>query len=118
MVMRKWNPEAASTRQDQIFLGYVVYSPRSRRYLLHRRRTPTEAAGADCCHPGWAHRYQSLAEAMDDAMAWRDQAEVLILADQDGGYRLHRPSSLSPRPDRDDEGSRDGRRSAPVRQRW
>tara|TARA_B100000405_G_scaffold236324_1_gene170023 strand:+ start:63 stop:212 length:150 start_codon:yes stop_codon:yes gene_type:complete len=44
------------------------------------------------------HRYQSLGDALRDAMAWRERAEVLILADQDGEYRLHRPSSLSPRP--------------------
>ena len=98
MEMRKRDLEAESVRQDQVFLGYVVYSPRGKRYLLHRRRTLTEEAGADCCHPAWAHRYQSLGEAMEDAMAWREQAEVLILADQDGEYRLHRPSSLSPRP--------------------
>lgn len=98
MAMHEWNLGTRSGCQEQVFLGYVVYSPGGKRYLLHRQRTVTEKAGADCCHPAWAHRYQSLGDALRDAMAWREQAEVLILADQDGEYRLHRPSSLSPRP--------------------
>lgn len=89
MTMREWNLETGSDCQQQVFLGYVVYSPRGKRYLLHRQRTVTEKAGADCCHPAWAHRYQNLGEALQDAMAWREQAEVLILADQGGDYCLH-----------------------------
>ena len=84
--MDKRRDTQGSRSSQDIFLGYVVRRSTSGEFLASCRKHPASHLPPYVSYPAWAHRYDDLEEAQQDALATGEPADVVCLCDQAGHY--------------------------------